>query len=1055
MKQFNFLKIVLFLFLISFKSISWATVIITEVKIQHGTCLSDGKITIIATGTGTLTYGLLNYLGSGADEIQSGNNVFDNLEPGTYTVGVWDDDHFVGVLPPVVWDEGVVVSTTYKQMVPLAATGGVNNANLCSATRGFLTIPHNYGKAPFTISYKNNSTPFNEDSYITYEQSHTFENLPAGSYSYRVEDSCENSYMSNSNVIISNPASTAPNLNGVTITDVERREVSSHYIRGEVGLCEILNFYMHYGYVRFHTDGANGVNSLYDMNASADLRAALEFKIEYPAGSGEGSDWVKFGANTGFSIKIENFTVANQISPKGNKYRLQMKHPCTGEIISSHEYTLPPIGSFYLIPLDRARVDYCTPDPSITVQLHTQVDTIIDTYDCHNPYDMELYEYGNPVALKTKSTTEAFASFGISDGVVAGHFYYVIVRSQKSDWFQQTDTIMAIYPEPLDHFMEITTHIQNVPTGWALGSNYNQCDFNTTRIGATLKATANVIAGQTLKYSIRNFDGTPMPDFDTIKYYYLSQATYAIPLWDSIPWGHYIVGVDYLCNGTLAHFDKDVNLVRLTDAFHGEIDYNSGNQCGYYNIMVKGVFTLGGAVSIPTTGAYLQYSAKIVASSNASYIGIELKDRNNNTQFTLASNVPAGSYTIIIYPHSAVMGSDGYPVHRSCITEITLELPEYEIPVIDASRSGGFACDGISGDLIIEMAQGTHTPFKYEYKQHDGNTTTGLLPNPSGINNNVFLNLSTGLYTVRVTDACGYSLVKNLRVFKADDQIAEIVDPVASNTICEGHDALLLVGSIGPVISYRWSYAADTVGNSNPNTWNPIGNTSSYLISNAQQSDAGFYHVQIDNGHCIINSQIHIMYVLSPSDAPIVTGSKVICLGGSALLTANINHIEPELINPHYEWYKDGALINGESSSTYTATAVGSYTAAVISDGKCPSAPSDGHNIGILEDIPNPADVSTNPVCFYENPVIHIASSIAGLIYNVYDSDSPGGNLAGSGVGTGEDISITLTDYLPPIGVSTLYYIEASLGTECVSIPRVPVTVTIHPKPANPVIKKK
>ena len=68
--------------------------------------------------------------------------------------------------------------------------------------------------------------------------------------------------------------------------------------------------------------------------------------------------------------------------------------------------------------------------------------------------------------------------------------------------------------------------------------------------------------------------------------------------------------------------------------------------------------------------------------------------------------------------------------------------------------------------------------------------------------------------------------------------------------------------------------------------------------------------------------------VVNNCSAPVL-GSDVELSGGSATLNANVTLQSGETI----AWYKDGNIINGETSTTYTATAIGTYKAVVTGTG--------------------------------------------------------------------------------------------------------------------------
>ncbi|MDR1054691.1 MAG: hypothetical protein LBL90_02450 [Prevotellaceae bacterium] len=87
--------------------------------------------------------------------------------------------------------------------------------------------------------------------------------------------------------------------------------------------------------------------------------------------------------------------------------------------------------------------------------------------------------------------------------------------------------------------------------------------------------------------------------------------------------------------------------------------------------------------------------------------------------------------------------------------------------------------------------------------------------------------------------------------------------------------------------------------------------------------------------------------------------------------------------------------------------------------------------------------VTAAAICNGSNPVISLASSVLGVDYNVYTSNS-GGILVGSVTGNGAPRTITLST--TPAS-NTTYWVEATVGS-CASTSRTSVTVSVNALPA-------
>ncbi len=97
----------------------------------------------------------------------------------------------------------------------------------------------------------------------------------------------------------------------------------------------------------------------------------------------------------------------------------------------------------------------------------------------------------------------------------------------------------------------------------------------------------------------------------------------------------------------------------------------------------------------------------------------------------------------------------------------------------------------------------------------------------------------------------------------------------------------------------------------------------------------------------------------NPSAVITAQGNTTFCQGSSVNLSASTG------TNFTYEWYKDGLLINGATSSIYQAFTSGNYTVKVI-DGAC-NTTSSQTTVSVL----NCADlkeIESNKIEFYPNP---------------------------------------------------------------------------------------
>ena len=215
------------------------------------------------------------------------------------------------------------------------------------------------------------------------------------------------------------------------------------------------------------------------------------------------------------------------------------------------------------------------------------------------------------------------------------------------------------------------------------------------------------------------------------------------------------------------------------------------------------------------------------------------------------------------------------------------------------------------------------------------------------------------------------------------------ITPQSTLTFCQGA-SVVLNASIGAGYTYEWYKNGNIINGSI---------TSSYT---ANQS--GSYTVKVINGSCNATSSATTVTVNpNPTAAINAAGVSTFCQGGSVVLNASTGS------GYTYEWYKNGNIINGSTTSSYTANQSGSYTVKVI-NGSCNATSS----ATIVTVNPNPT-VSLSLANF-----IHIKESPVTL------AGSPsGGTYSGAGV-----VGSTFSSTNAGLGKKTITY-NYTTGAGC------------------------
>ncbi len=186
-----------------------------------------------------------------------------------------------------------------------------------------------------------------------------------------------------------------------------------------------------------------------------------------------------------------------------------------------------------------------------------------------------------------------------------------------------------------------------------------------------------------------------------------------------------------------------------------------------------------------------------------------------------------------------------------------------------------------------------------------------------------------GTYYAIVTGSCGDAQRSQDAVLTVKPIIRITSGPLQNQTVCEGATVTYAVTVSGDGPSYEWRK------NGQPITGNPTAQTSTLVLTNVTDADAGAYDCRI-TGTCSPNgvttnaAQLTVNPLIRITQQPQNT---TVCVGSPAQLS-----VVASGAGPQYQWYRNGQPIPGATSSVLTFASVGVADSAnydVLITGTC------------------------------------------------------------------------------------------------------------------------
>ncbi|MES2766533.1 MAG: choice-of-anchor V domain-containing protein, partial [Bacteroidota bacterium] len=299
-----------------------------------------------------------------------------------------------------------------------------------------------------------------------------------------------------------------------------------------------------------------------------------------------------------------------------------------------------------------------------------------------------------------------------------------------------------------------------------------------------------------------------------------------------------------------------------------------------------------------------------------------------SASFTVSWTAPttAGTYYLraignAVNGNTSADGND----HWNWMSPVAITVNAQPTLALTAPASGAVWCPS-STQNITWNSTGVST-IKIEISS-DGSAYTTIAPSVTAsagtYSYSVPANTTPGSqYRIRITDNSNATLTSTSSAFSVGGAASITTQPTASQNVCPGQPVTFSVVASGAGNTYQWFREGQQI----------TGATlASYTISGVATTDAGRYHVVVSNA-CTTTPVISTDAMLTVGTPTIITNSPVasqtVCPNQAVVLSATATGA-----NLTYQWRKDGAAINGQTSPSMTVTVVnaqqeGSYTVTV------------------------------------------------------------------------------------------------------------------------------
>jgi|GEM_PF-1196158 len=267
----------------------------------------------------------------------------------------------------------------------------------------------------------------------------------------------------------------------------------------------------------------------------------------------------------------------------------------------------------------------------------------------------------------------------------------------------------------------------------------------------------------------------------------------------------------------------------------------------------------------------------------------------NTTNTYIAST--AGVYTLTIKDINGCIDSASYTVSVN------------PLPIISPVQINGDTVICSGGNVSFGVF---NLPNYVSYQWYDDGK---VIP---GATTNAYTALDSGTYYLQVTDINGcVGKSRNLHVILAPAPAIPVISSSLPTSVCFPSVVTLSMTPV-PGLVYQWRNNGVALPNSNSPTY--------------KATTTGTYTVLVENSSgCTALSNAIAVTIYPKPTANITYSTLTTCNGVPILLTANPSPTAGDT----YQWYKNGSVVAGQTSATYTTTGTGTYFYVITNANGC------------------------------------------------------------------------------------------------------------------------